>query len=78
MGSSNLRIKFSHGDMVIELEGESSTVLSELRSLKKEGVGKLVEFFGVAVEHPPTQDSGQPRGKARPPAPSKILRDCRL
>ena len=46
MDDKNLRVKFSQGDVVTELEGDSSTVLSEFRSIKKEGVGKLVEFFG--------------------------------
>ncbi len=69
MDDKNLRVKFSQGDVVIELEGDSSTVLSELRSIKKEGVGKLVEFFGqvptlrspIQTAIPAPKDSQPPR-----------------
>ncbi len=63
MDSKNLRVKFSQGDIVVELEGESSTVLSEFRSIKKDGVGKLVEFFGHPVQQQIPSGGTQTAGK---------------
>lgn len=51
MDKKQIKVRISRGDIVIELEGDSSTVISELRALKKEGVGKLDEFFsGVSLQ----------------------------
>ncbi len=69
METSNIRVKFSHGDIMIELEGDASTVLSELRSLKKDGTGKLLEFFGILPAHSSTTIQPHHDGKVtHPPA----------
>lgn len=52
MEKGNLRVKFSHGEIMIELKGDSTTVLNELRSLKKDGTGKLMEFFRMVSTLP--------------------------
>lgn len=67
MEKNNLRVKFSHGDITVELEGESSTVLTELRSLKKDGTGRIVEFFGMTSVQPTTVVQPSQTGKTTTP-----------
>lgn len=69
MEKANLRVKFSHGEITIELEGDSSTVLTELRSLKKDGTGRLLEFFGGASVQSVAVIQPLQSGKVTPPAP---------
>ena len=64
MENKNLRVKFSQGEVVIELEGDSATVLSELRSIKKDGVGRLVEFFAHSSSPPKLPSGVKLTGKA--------------
>ncbi len=45
MENNSLRIKFSHGDTAIELEGDAKTVLSELNSIKEQGIGRVADIF---------------------------------
>lgn len=67
MDNKSLRVKFSKGETVIELEGDSSTVLSEIRSIKKDGVGRLVEFFGHPSLQTPPPSVSHANGKDSQP-----------
>lgn len=76
MDSKNLRVKFSQGEIVIELEGDSSIVLSELRSIKKDGVGRLVEFFGHPLPETAAASGAHPTDKG-PQPPVTVHKDIK-
>lgn len=66
MNNKQIRVRISHGEIVIELEGDSSTVISELRALKKEGIGKLSEFFGARISQLDAVSQVKPTKKPKP------------
>jgi hypothetical protein len=47
MGDTKLRFTLTWGDMTIELQGDAATVLRELESLKRSGIGQLATFFAL-------------------------------
>jgi hypothetical protein len=62
MAGETLRVRYQRGDAVIELEGDAESVLAELASLRADGFGMLMEFFGLLA---PTVSSALTGG--RPP-----------
>ncbi len=67
MANKQIRIKFVQGNVSVELEGDSSIVMSELKNLKKNGIGKLTYFFVGDVSRKdditPFKDSGKSKVK---------------
>ncbi len=67
MANKQIRIKFVQGDVSVELDGDSSIVMSELKNLKKNGIGKLTYFFDGDVlrkdDIPPFEESGKSKVK---------------
>ncbi|MBI2464948.1 hypothetical protein HYV64_02285 [Candidatus Shapirobacteria bacterium] len=48
----NLKINVSVGDFKVELEGDSSEVISQFNQIKQDGIGKIADVYAVKNEKP--------------------------
>lgn len=59
MATKQIKVKISSGNTVIELEGDTTTVLAEFKSLKKNGVGKLSKISTGTAPATSAEGTGQ-------------------